>query len=1573
MTNPVQMSKPGRPLDAVVNYMREVGGTDAEARLADEQIESLANSLCDWAASLDGGERGVRVQAGIGAGLSDPAMVLLEVVGPDIPFLVDSILAECVDHGAQIASVFHPVLPGEGAASKSLIQVHLLGLTLAEADRLKQDVEDILKDLQIVVNDHQSMRARMQAERDRLAALTHLDTDEQAEATAFLDWLSNEHFVFLGARTYEFEVGSDGRFIREEPTMVEGSNLGLLRNEDLNVLSRGAEPTVLTGSAQDFLQMPQPLIVAKSTLVSRIHRRVRADYVGVKHYDDKGRVVGETRFLGLFTAEAYDETARSVPLIRRRVAKVREAIGVPAGGHAWKTLSNILETWPRDELLQTDIETLAPMARGVLHLQERPRTRLFVRRDRFGRFVSAIVYIPRDAYDSDLRQRMVSLLEDAFQARLLNFEPRFSQERLVRVLFQLELEPGSPSPDTDDLERRIASLSVRWQDAFREAILMAELTDYARDGAMCFVDAFNAAYREAFSPAEALEDVAELAELSSDQEIRMRVYRAAGDGDDTLRAKVYSRGKSIALSESVPVFENMGLFVDFETGYRARPTDRPDRDAPDTYWIHDVLMRTESGASVDLDSVGAFVEAAFAAVWTGAAENDGFNRLILSAGASWQEADLLRGLSAYRRQSGLDPAKPSQITALTRHKDITVHLLGLFRALFDPTSDESLQVREAAAKLIRSHIRQSLADVPSLEDDRVLRRLCDLIMSIQRTNFFQPERAAPLAFKIASGELEELPKPKPYREIFVASPVVEGVHLRFGPVARGGLRWSDRPNDFRTEVLGLVKAQQVKNAVIVPVGSKGGFFPKQLPVGGSREAVREAGITAYRAFISALLSVTDNLVDGEVQHPAATVVRDGADPYLVVAADKGTATFSDIANEISTGLGFWLGDAFASGGSAGYDHKAMGITARGAWEAVKRHFLEMGTDIQAEPFTVVGVGDMSGDVFGNGMLLSRQIRLRAAFNHLHIFIDPNPDDPERLWEERKRLFDLPRSSWQDYDTSLISEGGGIFERAAKAIPLTDEIKAMTGLTAGEVTPDELIHALLQAETDLLWFGGIGTYIKAAEERDAEVGDRANDAIRVDADAVRASVIGEGANLGITQAGRIAFAARGGRINTDAIDNSAGVDSSDHEVNIKILLSEAMRRGALPRGERNTLLASMTDDVAAHVLAHNISQTGALTLTEATAAQNHDALERMMLWLESRGVLDRDVEGLPSSDEMAARGAERKWLTRPELAVLMAWAKIVLFDDIVASDLPDDAYFRPVLDAYFPEALQPYSEIMDRHRLKREIIATVLANRMIDTGGLVLLQHLREEADAPCANLVRGFEIAAAAAAPADLPGKLQTEGAGLSAEAQTALNLEYVAVLRQWTSQIVQTGMPDTTENLVNRYQSGVETLLKEAATIAPPYAAQRAERASKRLVRVGASKPLAKTATNLGLLALAPRFVDVATETGGDLIETAEMFSKIAKQVHYDRLYAGATDALAQMSQWDRLATQRQLNALTDVQVDVVRTLVDTGSTVDAFLRTRAGQASNLNDSLKALGMGRQWSFAKFSLAADMVRRFLA
>ena len=1557
---------------AILRDMRDECGPDNGAGLSEAQLVELADSLWAWVSKGGPDERRIRLRKNI-SGLPG---YLLELAGPDLPFLVDSMLGECRSHGMAVNTFFHPLIArnkAEAAAGQrySVMQFHLPVLAKPAQVKLEAGVRQTLDELSIAVSDHKAMLARMHDEVKRLAKEKHVDVALRSEALAFLEWLANEHFVFLGARTYEYDVADDGSFACEEPDTVDGSNLGLLRDEARNILSRRDEPTMLTGRSGTFLNTPEPLIVAKSSIVSRVHRRVRADYIGVKHYNADGHVVGETRFLGLFAAEAYLEKVRDVPWIRRRAEQVIEGIGAQDGGHSAKALSGILENWPRDELFQTDVETLLPMVSGVMHLLDRPRTRVFFRLDPFGRFLSVFVYVSREAYDSDLRQRVVALLEREYDGTLLRFDPRFDVSSLVRVHIQLAVAPEGGRPDPVEIERQIVDLATGWDDLFQQTVQAADISDDARDGASLFQDGFNVAYRELFSPAEAMLDVAEIAELSSSQSVRMRTYKQADDKEDYVRAKVYSRGTALALSESVPVLENMGLFVAFEMAYPVRPTERPRADAPDVYWVHDFMMRSQTGDPVDLVANGKVFEDAFAAVWTGQVENDGFNKLIFAAGIDWREADLLRGLSAYRRQSGLDPIRESQIRAFVSYPAITRNLVQLFQGLFDPDLDETIEARLATGTDRLSAIHAQLGDVPSLEDDRVLRRTADLIMAIQRTNFYQTD-ARPLAFKVASEALEDLPKPVPFREIFVTGPTMDGVHLRFGSVARGGLRWSDRPDDFRTEVLGLVKAQQVKNAVIVPVGSKGGFFPKTLPIGGSREEVREAGIAAYKTFISGMLQITDTLVDGEVRHPERTIARDGADPYLVVAADKGTATFSDIANEISESQGFWLGDAFASGGSAGYDHKAMGITARGAWEAVKRHFLEAGKDIQTEPFDVIGVGDMSGDVFGNGMLLSKQIRLLAAFNHMHIFIDPNPGDPAKLWAERERLFGLPRSGWADYNTKLISKGGGVFERSAKSIELSDEIKALTGLTGTSATPDELIHALLKAQAELLWFGGIGTYVRGTLETDRDVGDRTNDAIRITADQLRVSVVGEGANLGITQAARIEFGAKGGRINTDAIDNSAGVDSSDHEVNIKILLSEAMRRGALPRGERNTLLASMTDDVAAHVLAHNIAQTGALSLAEATAREDLPALERLMLRLEARGVLDRDVEGLPSSGQMAERIATKGTFTRPEMAVLLAWSKIALFDDIVASDLPDDPYFKPVLEAYFPAALGKYSDVMDSHRLKREIIATVLANRMLDAAGPVFLLQLREAGGGDSAACVRAYEILRAALQLPDLVDRISADE-DVSAAGRTALLLDVNQRVGQLALALLRRGVSGSMDELVSYFEKGCTGLRQGADERATAHESTRLDRRTRQLVRAGATEALATEISSLGLIAQAVELIDVAADMKVDVAEVMAVFNELGSALRIDRLVSRARDVRREMSHWERQAVDGQLGNICSAQAAATRHLIESKADTADYLKQRRSQADALSVLLRGLDLGRNWSFAKFTLAGDAVRDVLA
>ena len=1057
-----------------------------------------------------------------------------------------------------------------------------------------------------------------------------------------------------------------------------------------------------------------------------------------------------------------------------------------------------------------------------MHLFDRPRVKLFYRRDPFDRFVSVLLFVPRDRYDSGVRERAGNLLAEAFKGRVSAYYPSFSDAPLARVHYIIGVNAGERGePDEAALEAAIAETTRTWEDRFDAAVrggaaapgqVAATLARYG--------GAFTSGYRDFYGVDEALADLGEIEAMGPDENFRVRGFRRPEDSNIQFRFKIYQRGKAAPLADIMPILERMALKPLIEDAFELSPVSADGQRF--SVWVHEFLIEDDNGEHLVFTDMRDPFEETFAAVWTGLSESDGFNRLVLELGVSWREAALVRAFARYRQQSGLDPSQAVQEAALADNPAVARLILDLFRIKFDPAIAVDIKAREKQAGAVLAQIEEALQAVASLDADRVLRRIALLVMAIKRTNYFQTgEDGKPkphISFKIASREMEDLPAPKPYREIFVSAPHIEGVHLRFGPVARGGLRWSDRRDDFRTEVLGLVKAQQVKNAVIVPVGSKGGFYPKQLPRGGTPDQTRAEGVRAYRTFLSGLLDITDNIgKDGEVIRPDDVIVHEGDDPYLVVAADKGTATFSDIANGVAEDYGFWLGDAFASGGSAGYDHKAMAITARGAWEAVKRHFREMGKDIQTEPFTMAGVGDMSGDVFGNGALLSKQIRLVAAFDHRHIFLDPNPD-PAASWTERKRMFDLPRSSWADYDTTLISKGGAVFARTLKTIPLTAEVKALLGLKVDVISPTDLITAILKAQVELLYLGGIGTYVKARTESNAEAGDKANDAVRINGAELRAKVVGEGANLGLTQAGRIEFARKGGRINTDAIDNSAGVDCSDHEVNIKILTGMVEQAGALTRPDRDKLLVSMTDDVAQHVLADNYDQTLALSLLEQDATAELESQARFMVDLENRGRLDRKVEGLPDALALSEMINAGQALTRPELAVLLAYGKIDLFDEIVGGKGPDDPWFLATLKGYFPPALLAYQDEMFRHRLRREIIATVTGNTIVNMCGPTFPSRLRTAAGCDTTALVVGFEAARQVLRLDSLWDEVAALDGKAPAAGQMALFRALAHVLRSqtyWMARRAKSG--GDVQELVGRYQAALDELRGQSPDVLSP------------------------------------------------------------------------------------------------------------------------------------------------------------
>jgi glutamate dehydrogenase len=1518
---------------------------------------------------------------------------VLIVIQDDRPFLVDSVMGELADAGVTVRSMYHPVTEEEGGRESTIIVV-LDPLPQERRDALGEGVALTLKDVSSAVEGHAGMAALMHRSIAHLEANPHgVAPDVLAEHIDFLKWLEDDHFVFLGARDYDYPRSTDGGYEAEAPLSQSGVGLGVLADPDRTVLRRANEPAVLTKSMKKQLDLSEPVTVAKANVRSRVHRRAYMDYIGVKRFGPDGRPSGETRFVGLFTAEAYDKTATQVPLVRRKVANALTRAGKVAGSHSEKRLRNILENYPRDELFQIAESELLEISLGILHLHDRPRIKTFTRQDPFDRFVSVLAFIPRERFDASVRERIGKILVAAWGGRLSAWYPQLSDQPLVRIHDIIGVTPGDhPCPDQDALDAAIAEAGRSWIDRFESALRDANVDDVAVGPLSArWAEAFGAGYRDRYDATEAVRDLQAVDALNATglndggAPVAVRAFRSENDGPLNLRFKLYRRGAAVPLSDVLPILADMGLKTLEEWGHALHPAGEAE------IHVHEFLMEDPRGGDLQFDDVKGPFEQAFSAVWTGRTESDGFNRLVLELGVDWREAALVRTLARYRQQTGLDPSQAVQEEALRDYPAVARGLLALFAAKFDPAQGGDAAGREAEVTRLVAQINALLQDVKSLEHDRALRRMVLLVQSIKRTNYYQagPDGAPKphISIKIASRELADLPLPKPFREIFVCAPHIEGVHLRFGPVARGGLRWSDRRDDFRTEVLGLVKAQQVKNAVIVPVGSKGGFFPKNLAAvvraGGDRDAQQAEAIRAYKTFLSGLLDITDNIDSaGAVTHPQDVVRFEGDDPYLVVAADKGTATFSDIANGVSADYGFWLDDAFASGGSVGYDHKVMGITARGAWEAVKRHFREMGKDIQTEPFTVVGVGDMSGDVFGNGMLLSKAIKLVAAFDHRDIFIDPNPD-PAASWIERDRMFKLPRSSWQDYDTTKISAGGGVFSRSAKSIELSPEIKAALDIQEDVLDPAALMKAILKAPAELLYFGGIGTYVKAPTETDTQVGDKANDAIRIDGAEVRAKVIAEGANLGLTQAGRIAFALNGGRINTDAIDNSAGVDSSDHEVNIKILTGAAIASGALKAEDRNALLASMTDEVGLKVLVHNYDQTLAVSLQQDDGADALDSQQQFMLWLGAKGKLDRKVEGLPDDAQIAERMATGVALTRPELAVLTAYAKLELFDDIVASAAPDDAFFKRTLVRYFPAPLAKFEAEMQGHRLRREIVSTILSNEIINMCGPSFPERLRQSARCDTAAMVLAFEAARQIFRLDQAWDEVSALDLKIPAEAQAALYQEISMVLRRQTFWLARRAVRpgSTVEALIAAYQPAADALRAVGGSVLSRFEQSRLEGRVQTFVGLGAPDAMARNVALLRPLVATADIGDLARNAGWSEPAMATLYHQVGAAFDFDRLRAGA-GSVPSVDHFDRLAVRRLIEDLMVEQMTLTRAVAKASTVaagageaaaeaaVDAWVGPRLPIVEGLRTSVdEILASGTGWTFAKLTIANSVIR----
>jgi glutamate dehydrogenase len=1572
------LREPGVPEDFLEDFFGQAPSEDL-GRYRPQELAAIADESWAFFAQRTPGVPKLRlVQADMASGIS-----VLDIVNDDMPFLLDSVVGELSERALDIRLLVHPVFTVErdtaggllkfGGARKgdgqreSFIHIHIDGLDdeAARAD-VVHALEGILADVRVSVQDWRPTLARAsEIIADLRSNPPPLPAAEIAEAIAFLEWLAADNFILLGARDYDFK--SDGASL--EPNFETG--LGLLRSRDVRPLQRWNRPLTITPEIRAVLEQPRLLLVTKSTIGSRVHRRADLDYIGVKRFDRDGRLLGEHRICGLFTSTAYTASVSAIPYLRRKVDDIIRRAGFDANSHSGKALVNVLETYPRDELFQIDEDLLYVYTLAILQLADRPRVRVLPRRDRFDRFVFVLVYVPRDRYDSRVRAAIGEYLATTYKGSVRAFYPFFPEGRLVRVYFIIGRDEGeAPNPDRATLDLAVEEIVRSWVDGLDEAITAAHEPSHAREMAARYCGAFPIDYREVYSPAMAVGDIRVVETLTLAHPLGVDLYRQGGAEARRAGLKVFSQSRPISLSERVPVLENMGFRVVDERTYHIEPKGAPD------VWFHDMELESASGQPIDLSALEKRLEECFLAVMGRDAENDGYNALVLAVGLVWRDVALIRSISRFLRQIRVPYSQDYMWATLRKHAGIAASIVDLFHARFDPKIAVTENERAARQAEISASIETALQGVDSLDEDRILRHFVNAVTASIRTNFYQRDKSGRvkelIAIKFASRKVDDMPLPRPLYEIFLYSPRLEAVHLRFGKVARGGIRWSDRPQDFRTEVLGLVKAQNVKNAVIVPVGAKGGFIPKYLPAGGARDAIQAEGVATYKMFISTLLDITDNIGAGKagVIPPADVVRYEGDDPYLVVAADKGTATFSDIANDIAIAHDYWLGDAFASGGSAGYDHKKIGITARGAWESVKRHFRELDINIHTTPFTVVGVGDMSGDVFGNGLLREKTTKLVAAFDHRDIFIDPDPD-AERTFAERQRLFDLPRSSWQDFDKSLLSPGGGIYSRSAKEIRLSVEAQKLLGV--GErLTPQELVRAILKTNVDLIFFGGIGTYVRAADETDESVGDRTNDAVRVAGKDLRCKVIGEGANLGMTQRGRIEAAHNGVKLNTDAIDNSAGVNTSDMEVNIKIALSIPLRDGRLAMHERNALLAEMTDEVAALVLRNNYLQPLAISLSDRRGMEDFGFLQRLIQTLEARGLLDRAVEFLPDDMALTERRRRMEPFTRPELSVLLAYAKLSLHDDLLESAVPDEPYLARELERYFPKEIgERFPDALEHHRLRREIIATQLGNSMINRGGPSLVVRIADQTGAGPAAIAAWFT------AVRDSYGMsaLNTEIDGLDNRVSGSVQLElYTAVQNLLLDRIVwfqrNVDLSKGLADIVSHYREGIAAVAACLDSVLPEDAARARGARRQELAEAGVPDALAGHMANLGPLTAAPDIVLVADRTAKPIGDVAATYFAAGAFFRLDRI-TNAAGTIPIADYFDRLALDRARDSIGDAERRLAAAMVANGAVgaraVGAWVEPRKSEVERIRVAIHEIA-GSGLTLSKLSVAASLL-----
>ena len=1499
------------------------------------------NSMVQWAHQRTTGQALVRAWTPQAQGELEPTYSVIEIVTDDMPFLVDSVTAELTRNGRAIYLVAHPQLAvtrvdgelvevhdidvnaiKEGMIAESWMHIHIERDFISDDfESLVQGIERVLSDVRKAVSDWSLMRTKAieisgMLRREQLGQVTESQRDE---AIALLDWLTQDSFTFIGYREYLL-VDLNGE---DALAPIPNTGLGILRQPE----QRGEV-------SESFAQLPvavrakareqELLVLSKANSRSTVHRPGYLDYVGVKTFNDQGEVVGERRFLGLFAARAYSDSVLEIPVLREKARQVERELSFIPGSHSAKDLEEFLDTYPRDELFQITVEQLAKIAKSVLLLQERRQTKLYLRNDPYGRFVSALIYFPRDRYTTAVRLKLEAILRDTFGGTHVDYSARVSESVLARLHYIIHVEPSEEIPEIEpsDLERRLAEATRSWEDDYQTILIDRGISGLIRT----YSDAFPESYKEDFDPMTGVNDTLIIEGLEP-EDLSLDLYAPIISDSRDLRFKVIRVGPAMSLTRILPILERLGVDVLDEHPHEVERKDRS------TAWVLDFGIVLPEGEIHSPDSLFTRFEDAFRAAWFGNTESDSFNALIVTAGVTWRDCTIIRAYARYMRQIGTTFGQGYIESVVLGNSSVARLLIEFFRIRFDPDfPGDRNTVQESA----REQFELALMDVPSLDHDRILRMFWDMIAATVRTSFYQDNIFAPgstdaLAFKLEPRLIPDVPLPRPAHEIWVYSPHVEGVHLRFGDVARGGLRWSDRREDFRTEILGLVKAQEVKNAVIVPVGAKGGFFAKRLPdPTENRSAWLQAGVAAYQDFIRSLLSITDNLVNGEVVPPPRVVRHDANDTYLVVAADKGTASFSDIANRIALDEGFWLGDAFASGGSAGYDHKAMGITARGAWESVKRHFMEMELDTQAQDFTVIGIGDMSGDVFGNGMLLSPHIRLLGAFDHRNIFIDPNPSSGPSF-QERQRLFDLPESTWADYNPELISAGGGVFSRSAKSIVVTTEMRDALSIDfdAETCTPDQLINAILRAPAQLLWNGGIGTYVKASTETNIDVGDKANDAIRINGHDLRVQVVGEGGNLGFSQLGRVEAARRGVRINTDAIDNSAGVDTSDHEVNIKILFAPLVASGSLTIEQRDALLHDMTDSVGELVLSDNFDQNVLLSNARAGAIRLLNVHQRMIKDLERKEILNRALEYLPDDEEFATRKAAAEGLTSPELAVLLAYAKIDVTRILNESDLGSDPWCDQIVVNYFPENLaQTYRSQILEHPLRSAIASTVIANQLINVGGITFVFRAVEETGASVVEVVNAALVAMRIFGIDSTWKWINELPSTVPIKARTALHLEVRRLLDRavrWFLQNRGSGIDIAAEvavyeSTVNEYAAGIAGALKGQES-------ERFLRMAQRFVDAGAPEDLARRAAGgLDVFSLLD-ITEIARKTDIPIAEVIDLYFTLSERFDIDRLLVRIT-GLPRGDRWTALARQAMR---TDLYAVIAELTLRVGESTDS------------------------------------------